>query len=148
MFRLRNLPLALAALALFAACSGNSIPGDQAGDDSPPANNSNTGLTGPQEVDWNAIVSIEAEAKKIAHTEGCSSSADCRTAAVGSRACGGPRYYIPWCAKTTDSAALYNKLGEVAKAEQAYNRKYNIASTCEMRLPPLVEATGGSCTAK
>ena len=148
MSRFRTFPLAFATLALVAACSRNSLPSDQAHDDSPPANNSNTGLTGSQESDWNAIVKLEGQAKQVAHTEGCSSSEDCRSAPVGSRACGGPRYYIPWCAKTTDSAALYNKLAEVAKADQAYNRKYNIASTCEMRMPPLVEATGGSCSAK
>jgi hypothetical protein len=148
MSRLRTIPLAIAIVASLAACSRNSLPSDEAGGDTPPRGSLKNGQTGTQQSDWSAIVRLEDEAKKIAHTEGCTSSADCRSAAVGSRGCGGPRYYIPWCARTTDSAALFDKLAEVAKAEQAYNRKYNIMSTCEMRLPPLVEATGGSCTAK
>jgi len=102
---------------------------------------------GTKDVDWAAIVKLENEAKAIARVSGCTSG-ECRAAAVGSRACGGPRYYIPYCAKTTDSVALFAKLGEVAKAEQAYNTKYQIASTCEFRMPPAVDVVAGSCVAK
>ena len=104
-------------------------------------------LTGAQQADWSAILKLEDQAKAIAKVSGCATS-ECRAAPVGSRACGGPRYYLPYCAKTTDSVALYRKLDEVAKAEQAYNRKYRIVSTCEFRMPPTVEAVGGSCVAK
>ncbi|SRR6266550_289082 len=100
-----------------------------------------------QQGDWSAILKLEDEAKAIAKVSGCATS-ECRAAPVGSRACGGPRYYLPYCAKTTDSAALYRKLDGVAKAEQAYNRKYQIVSSCEFRMPPTVEAVGGSCVAK
>ncbi|MDO8500955.1 MAG: hypothetical protein Q7S20_03840 [Gemmatimonadaceae bacterium] len=102
----------------------------------------------PTETEWNAIEQLETQAKAIARVDGCASSGDCRSAPVGSRACGGPRYYIPWCAKTTDSAALYRKLAEVARAEQEYNRKHNTVSTCEFRTAPLVESVGGSCVAR
>src|SRR5260221_7244851 len=102
---------------------------------------------GTRDGDWAAILKLEDQTKTIAKVTGCTSG-EGRAAAVGSRACGGPRYYLPYCAKTTDSVALYRKLDEVAKAEQAYNRKYQIASTCEFRMPPTVEAVGGSCVAK
>lgn len=102
---------------------------------------------GTQQGDWAAILKLEDQAKAIAKVAGCGSS-ECRAAAVGSKACGGPRYYLPYCAKTTDSAALYRKLDEVAKAEQAYNRKYQIVSTCEFKMPPQVGSVGGSCVAK
>lgn len=101
-----------------------------------------------QQSDWATVVKLEEQAKGIAKTTGCSTSGQCRSAPVGSRGCGGPRYYVPWCAKSTDSVALYSKLEEVVKAEQAYNRKYNIVSTCEYLLPPRVEVTGGACTAQ
>jgi hypothetical protein len=109
--------------------------------------NNPSGSVGTQQGDWDAILKLEAEAKAIAKTAGCSTS-ECRAAAVGSKACGGPRYYLPYCLKTTDSAALFSKLTEVAKAEQAFNKKYGIASTCEFMMPPTVEAVGGSCVAK
>lgn len=109
---------------------------------------SNTAVPGTEESDKKQIEALEAEAKSVASINGCSVAGDCRAAPVGSRGCGGPRYYIAYCAKTTDSAALYRKLDEVAKAEQAYNQKYQVISTCEFRMPPAVESVGGSCVAR
>ncbi|MEO5590362.1 MAG: hypothetical protein ABIS03_12305 [Gemmatimonadaceae bacterium] len=130
----------LGAIALF-ACNSTAVPGD--GD--PPR-----GSIGSiaQQSEWAAIEQLEAQARAIAKVEGCAASSDCRAAPVGNRACGGPRYYLPYCGKTTDSAALYKKLDEVKSAEDAYNRKYQISSTCEFRMPPTVVATGGSCSAQ
>lgn len=126
------------------ACSRSTTPADD-GNAIPPVGS--VGDDASRTSEWAAIEQIEVQAKAIAKVEGCSSSGDCRAAPVGSRACGGPRYYITYCAKTTDSAGLYSKLSQIAKAEQAYNKKYQIASTCEFRMPPAVEAAGGSCRA-
>jgi hypothetical protein len=105
-------------------------------------------FTGDQKADWAQIVAIEDQAKALVRADGCSSAGECRTAPVGSRACGGPRYYLVYCSKTTDSAALFQKLDAVANAERAYNEHYQIASTCEFRMPPTVALTGGSCKAQ
>jgi hypothetical protein len=138
------------AAALFAgmvACTQRAVtPVDSGAGTNPP--DANAGFPASQQSDWAVIEKIEAEAKTIAKTAGCATTGDCRSAPVGSRACGGPRYYLPYCAKTTDSVALFRKLDEVAKAEQAYNKKYNLASTCEFRMPPTVNAVGGSCVAQ
>jgi len=157
----RSLPGFALVFGIFvtSACSKAAIPNDQASSDTaPPINTGGTtgsdsgatssDLTPQQQTDWNAVEKLEAQAKAIAVLDGCPSASDCRTAPVGSRACGGPRYYIPWCAKTTDSAALYKKLDEVSAAEQAYNRKYNLASTCEMRMPPVVTSSAGVCVVR
>ena len=125
-------------------CMKNGTPAESSPPETPPANSGQT----PQQTDWSAIEQLEAQAKAIAKTDGCTASGDCRSAPVGAKACGGPRYYLPYCAQSTDSAALDAKLDEVIKAETAYNKKYGVASTCEMRLPPVVEAVGGSCRAK
>lgn len=105
-------------------------------------------FTGDQKADWAQIVALEDQAKALVKADGCSSAAQCRTAPVGSRACGGPRYYLVYCSQTTDSAALFQKLDAVASAERAYNQRYNIASTCEFRMPPTVALSGGSCQAQ
>jgi hypothetical protein len=102
-------------------------------------------FTGDQKADWAQIVALEDQARALVKVNGCSSAAQCRTAAVGSRACGGPRYYLVYCSQTTDSAALFKKLDAVASAERAYNQHYNIASTCEFRMPPTVALSGASC---
>jgi hypothetical protein len=105
-------------------------------------------LTGDQKADWAQIVALETEAKALVKTDGCSSPGECRTAAVGSRACGGPRYYLVYCSRTTDSAALFRKLDAVAAAEREFNTRYRIVSTCEFRLPPKIALSGGSCQAQ
>jgi hypothetical protein len=105
-------------------------------------------FTGDQKADWAQIVALEDQAKAIVKAGGCSSAAQCRTAPVGSRACGGPRYYLVYCAATTDSAALQRKLDAVAAAEREYNTRYKLMSTCEFRMPPNVALTGGSCQAQ
>jgi hypothetical protein len=101
-----------------------------------------------QIVDWDSILKLEAEAKALVRASGCSTDDQCRTAPVGSRGCGGPRYYLTYCARSTDSVTLFRKLREVESAERAFNEKYKIGSTCEFRMPPTVGVTAGECRAK
>src|SRR5687767_4467406 len=116
--------LFLAAL-LLPACVQAPTNGTGAGDSTP----SLPGVQpSQQDADWAAIVALENQAKAIAKTAGCSTVTQCRTAGVGNRACGGPRYYIAYCSTSTDSVALFRKLAEVAAAEDAFNRKYQIGS--------------------
>ena len=134
----------LAAAAIFTACSSQTSstpPPDGSRDQFP-------GGTTEQKADWAKIVRLEDEAKAMVHTDGCASEGDCKTASVGSRACGGPRYYLVYCSRTTDVAALTRKLDEVAAAERAFNIKYQLASTCEFRTPPPVGLVAGACSAK
>jgi uncharacterized DUF497 family protein len=128
-----------AIVTVLAACSPKTS-GSPAGPDG-----DKIVLTGDQKADWAQIVTLEDQAKALVKTDGCSSAGECRTAAVGSRACGGPRYYLVYCSRTTDSAALFRKLDAVAAAEREFNAKYQIVSTCEFRMPPKVALSGGSC---
>jgi hypothetical protein len=92
-----------------------------------------------------AVRRLEREARALATVEGCGQADQCRTAPLGSRPCGGPRAYLVYCPLKTDSAALFRKLEELARAEEAYNRKAGMVSTCEFRMPPTVDAVGGRC---
>lgn len=136
--------LAIAIAGALAACAPSPAPVADgrtsapagSGDAAPPAAESDTGR----------IARLEREARALAHVEGCTAG-QCRTAPVGSRPCGGPRTYIVYCAAKTDSAALFAKLAELARAEDEYNRRNQLASTCEFRMPPGVALSGGRCTA-
>src|SRR5882672_7586613 len=123
----------LAMVTVLVACSQGTPGGAPSGPDG-----DKIVLTGDQKADWAQIVAIEDAAKALVKTDGCSSAGECRTAPVGSKACGGPRYYLVYCSRTTDSVALFKKLDAVTNAERAYNQRYNIASTCEFRMPPTV----------
>lgn len=88
---------------------------------------------------------LEHEARELAHTEGCDSLAQCRTAPLGWRSCGGPRDYVTYCAATTDTLALFRKLAELEAGEKEYNLKSGMMSTCIMRQPPRLSLSGGKC---
>ena len=105
-------------------------------------------FTGDRDKDWTQVVALEDQAKALVKTDGCTSADQCRTAAVGNRACGGPRYYLVYCSRTTDSAALFARLKAVAAGENEFNQRYNVVSACEFRMPPQVAFTSGSCQAE
>jgi hypothetical protein len=129
-------------MLLAASCTRNAAPADAPGETAASASVST------EDTDRQAIEKAEAEARVIAKADGCSSSADCRAAPIGARGCGGPRDFILYCAASTDSAALYAKIAAADSLERAFNTKYKVVSTCELRLPPTVEASGGACVAK
>lgn len=136
-----RLTICTAAVLFATACTQPpppTTPPDGLGDQQTP-------VPSNQEADWAKILDLEGEAKALVKAGGCTSDNQCRTAPVGSRACGGPRYYLVYCSRSTDSVALFRKLAEVESAERAYNGKYQIGSTCEFRMPPTVGLTAGSC---
>jgi len=90
---------------------------------------------------------LEREARALAVTSGCSDATQCRSAPVGAKSCGGPRYYLPYCPLSTDSVALYRKLAELATAEREYNRKSGMMSNCSVEMPPQLAFDGGQCRA-
>jgi hypothetical protein len=106
-----------------------------------------TGQSVAQETGEQRVQRLEREARALARADGCTSGGECRAAPVGDRPCGGPRTYLVYCARTTDSVALYRKLDELAEAERAHNQAQGLASTCEFRLPPRLVAGLGSCRA-
>jgi hypothetical protein len=99
----------------------------------------------PAEADTSRIARLEREVRALAVAAGCRAQESCRVAPIGARACGGPRTYVPYCATATDTAALMAKLDELKRADEEYNARNRIASTCEFREPPVVVLRGGAC---
>jgi len=133
----------LAVAFVLSGCAGGT-----AGAPETPGGSGKVVFTGDRDKDWAQIVALEDQAKALVKTAGCTSADQCRTAPVGNRACGGPRYYLVYCSRTTDSAALFTKLKAVADAEGEFNKRYQIVSTCEFRMPPKVALVGASCRAQ
>lgn len=147
--------LLAAAVAALAACA-RSAPNQGGGEPQNPRApvpaestvSAGSGRATPPaaEDDTSRIARLEREARALAHAEGCTAG-ECRTAPVGHRPCGGPRTYVVYCAAKTDSAALFARLAELARAEDAYNQRNQMASTCEFREPPSTKIENGSCVA-
>jgi hypothetical protein len=91
------------------------------------------------------IAAIELEARALAKTTGCSRDDQCRNAPVGINACGGVRYYLNYCAASTDSVALFARLAQLDSAERAFNARYHVVSTCMMITPTRPHLEGGVC---
>jgi hypothetical protein len=100
---------------------------------------------GSRAADSTHLAQLEHEALAIAKNTGCSRDDQCRNVPVGIKACGGARYYLKYCVASTDTVALFRKLGELATAERAYNAKYHIVSTCMMITPTRPHLEGGVC---
>ena len=98
-----------------------------------------------QEQEWAEIQRLEQAAKGIVRTGQCAGASECRTAPVGNRGCGGPRYYLVYCPASTDTAALSRTLAQIVTLENAYNKKWQIISTCEYRMAPSLRLSGGRC---
>ncbi|MDQ3696730.1 MAG: hypothetical protein M3373_01710 [Gemmatimonadota bacterium] len=90
---------------------------------------------------------LERELRALVKADGCSSTGECKAVPVGAKACGGPRYYLPYCTRTTDERALLAKADELRKAEEAYNRDNQMVSTCEFIGPPALTVSGRTCRA-
>jgi hypothetical protein len=136
--RRRLVGLTLMSIAAATACNAPRQPATSANE---------TGQATAQETAQERIQRLEREARALARVDGCTSGGECRAAPVGDRACGGPRTYIIYCARTTDSVALYQKLDALAEAERTFNEQQGAASTCEFRTPPRLVAGLGSCRA-
>jgi hypothetical protein len=66
----------------------------------------------------------------------CSSDADCRSSALGTKACGGPEAYIAWSVRGTDEAALTAALSDYAAAQQAAIVRDGRMSNCAFVTDP------------
>lgn len=66
----------------------------------------------------------------------CTSDADCRTIAVGDKACGGPESYLAWSARQTDPQRLAAAAERYASERKAQNRQSGMVSNCAFVTDP------------
>jgi hypothetical protein len=98
--------------------------------------------------DLATLLRVRREVETLASADGCANSRDCRYAAAGNKACGGPSRYIVYCSATTDQQALSRALADLERAEKAHNEKSGVVSDCRAEEPPEVEAVEGVCRAR
>lgn len=94
-------------------------------------NNPNTTF----EEDFAALQQMLADIEAIAESEPCVNSADWAFTAIGSKACGGPQFYIAY-SNNIDVPSFLNSVAAYTQAEQEYNIKWGIISTCDLALMP------------
>ena len=142
MIRRRVLPLL--AVLLLAACGGERIAATGTAE---PTLRHAPALVGDLERDRAELARLEAAAAALARADGCDDAASCATIGIGAKACGGPRYHLTYCRRTTNEDLLRRQAAEIERFERSLNERYGIGSTCDFVGPPPVEVVGGSCRA-
>lgn len=80
--------------------------------------------------------SAGATLSRVIGDAACNSDADCRTSAVGRRACGGPERYVAWSVLRTDAKALQRAIEVVEARRSAAELPGGRMSTCEWLADP------------
>lgn len=139
---------ALAVSASFAACSGAanssgpapSMPASPVAADTPaPVRAAAPVARAPSSL----MQQLQAEVGDAA----CDSSAQCKTVAIGHKACGGPESYMPWSSKRSDAARLASLAAELTAQRKAQNVSSGRMSTCSLVMDPGAVCTAGRCVA-
>lgn len=71
----------------------------------------------------------------MVNTTPCTNPAEWSFTAIGSKSCGGSFGFIAYSLKINVTEFL-KKVENYTKAQEAYNKKWGIISTCDMILPP------------
>src|SRR6516165_10446484 len=66
----------------------------------------------------------------------CDSDAQCRTIAIGAKACGGPEYYLAWSTKRTNDAALRDALQGDGAVRRPEPPRPGMSSDCALVTDP------------
>ncbi len=66
----------------------------------------------------------------------CTSSADCATVPVGSRACGGPNSYAVYSKLSSNAQAIRSLAQLTTQLEQQYNEENSVISICSLVTSP------------
>jgi hypothetical protein len=75
----------------------------------------------------------------------CSNLVNCRIAALGVDACGGPKEYLAYSWRSTDKAALEIKIAEYNLAQEEPQSKNTEAGACAVLPQPVAACVNGRC---
>ena len=83
--------------------------------------------------------------KSLTRDTACSGNQQCRTVAVGAKACGGPESYLAYSTAKADPAKVEALAERYRKERQAENDKRGVASDCSMVSDPGAVCRANSC---
>ena len=85
---------------------------------------------------------LQAQVQRLIGRAACDTDAQCRTLALGLRACGGPEAYVAWSVRGTDQAALKRAAERYSQWQAQQQARSGAMSIC------MVEADPGAVCAK
>lgn len=85
------------------------------------------------------VPSVQQQLQRIEALIGdapCDSDAQCRTIAVGHKACGGPGRYLAWSTRNVSQKELEALVHQHAQAERAESERLGLVSDCALVVDP------------
>lgn len=99
-----------------------------------------------QTTEYDKLTTLYKEIEKLATNVSCTDATAWSFTPIGSKACGGPQSFIAY-PNSIDTVAFLKKVDAYTKAEDQYNIKWNIISTCEaVATPKKVICVDGKAT--
>lgn len=96
-----------------------------------------------QEIEHRALMDLFDEIYSLSISISCNNSSDWSFTAYGTKACGGPQGYIAY-SNQLNTVEFLQKVTEYTEAENQYNIKWGIVSTCDaIPVPVDVECVNG-----
>jgi hypothetical protein len=96
-----------------------------------------------QEIEHTVLMDFFNKIENLAYLESCMNAEDWTFVAYGSKACGGPKGYIPY-SKNIDTISFLKKIEKYTESEKEYNIKWGIISDCSIAASPVaVECQNG-----
>jgi hypothetical protein len=78
-------------------------------------------------------------------TAACDSAQQCKTIAVGHKACGGPETYLAWSTKGSDAAKVRSLADAYGAKRKSDNLASGMMSTCMAIMDPGATCSAGRC---
>ena len=101
-----------------------------------------------EEGDQAKLMKMRQEIDALIGDAAGASIADCRSAAIGSKPCGGPWEFLVYSVSSTDSTALASRLAEYNAFEAEMNELYGYLSDCSIPNIPVLAYKDGRCIAE
>lgn len=124
--RAAHLSLCLASLLFFSACQSQTSPPPVA--KAPTVPPATTALQAETELQNRIVAEIGGAA--------CSSHAQCRTLAIGAKACGGPQAWLAWSTSVSREATLTALSEQLASLQKQRQTQSGMVSTCQFVADP------------
>lgn len=127
--------LAMLALAV-TGCPTSSRQGGGETDSPPPDQTA---------VPADSLEQLRALVRDVVGDSTCTSDAQCKAIAFGSKPCGGPWSYLVYSTAATDSARLAEVVARYNAYEDSLNRVQGRASDCMLVQRPVLACQSGRC---
>jgi hypothetical protein len=85
------------------------------------------------------------ELRELIGTAPCSADSQCRTVAIGAKACGGPSGYLAWSTQATDARAVAALAERQAAAQRREVASSGLRSNCAIVSDPGATCMAGRC---